>query len=188
MKKPNPYLFGMFLKWPILIAWKFSQLRRLQGKRERRLQEIDIIDIHGEQMKCDASMLLKNITEEKTHVPKRVNSFLLFWLDITNWSVFMHQLHHSCLAFNAIRFCTFISKPNILTLSVWTLDGTYARMYRVVLNFNWEAHPTISSLYGQMTDKRHWFTTWKSDIYSMHFHMLHVNIYLYSLICFCISV
>ena len=49
-----------------------AQLRRLQGKRERRVQEIDIIDIHGEQVQCDASMLLKNITEEKTHMPKRV--------------------------------------------------------------------------------------------------------------------
>ena len=50
-----------------------TQLRRLQGKRERRVQEIDIIDIHGEQMQCDPSTILKNITEEKSYVPKRVN-------------------------------------------------------------------------------------------------------------------
>ncbi|XP_065060322.1 proline-rich protein PRCC-like [Rhopilema esculentum] len=50
-----------------------DQLRRLQGKRERRLQEADFIDIHGEEMKFDESTRLKNMTEEssyKSNLPK----------------------------------------------------------------------------------------------------------------------
>ena len=55
----------------------FSQLRRLQGKRERAIQEVDFIDIQGENMQLDSSTVLKSVTDDAPIRPKMVSTFNL---------------------------------------------------------------------------------------------------------------
>eukprot|EP00794_Sanderia_malayensis_P009568 gene9568-10557_t len=53
-------------------ALDMEQLRRMQGKRERRNQQVEIIDIQGENMQMNSADFLKRVTDEETHISKKL--------------------------------------------------------------------------------------------------------------------